>query len=193
MTARQTDSAVHVPPLIQGGCRADGTPDAAWRIVLAYLALAYKLAARFAVGSRISLDDLRQQSLLALHHAAVTFDAGRGAFSTHAWTVITRALATLVRNDATRRRNLPIAGGASLRLLAAPARVASLGFLDLAILDARERYVIDRLFGLSGCERATLREIAADLVVCRKTVGRLRDRALAKLRLDYGLPATEAA
>jgi DNA-directed RNA polymerase specialized sigma subunit len=194
MTAGQTDSAGHVPPLIQGGCRGDGTPDAAWRIVLANLALAYKLAARFAVGSKISPDDLRQQAVFALHHAAVTFDAGRGAaFSTHAWTVITRALATLVRNDATRRRNLPSVGGASLHLLAAPVRAASLGLPDLAILDARERYVIHRLFGLSGCERATLREIAADLGVCHKTVGRIRDQALDRLRLDCGLPAKEAA
>ena len=174
--------------------QAHQSSEAAWRFTLENIGLAYRLAARFAVSCKGSLADLRQQAGIALPHAARTVDAGRGlAFSTYAWTVVARALATVVRNDATRRRNLPIAGGASLRLLAAPVCVASPGLPDLSILDARERYVIDRLFGLSGDEPATLREIAAGLGVCHKTAGRIRDRALARLRLDHGLPATEAA
>jgi len=197
MTACKTTSAsaVQAHPSIRADRRADGTPDAGWSLVLANVGLAYKLAARFAVGSGIGLGDLRQQAVIALYCAAVTFDAGRGlAFSTLVWTVVSRSLATTVRNEATRRRNLPSVGGASLHLLAAPVRVAAHCSPDLTVLDARERYVIERLFGLSGDdEPSTLREIAVDLGVCHKTVGRLRDRALARLRLDYGLPATEAA
>lgn len=183
MTARRTTPATQAQ-----------RPDAAWRSALENAGLAYELAARFAVGRKGSLDDLRQQAIIALHHAAMTFDAGRGvAFSTHAWTVVSRSLVTIARNDATRRRNLPSVGGASLRLLAAPARANSPGPPNLSILAAREAFILSRLFGLSGDGPATLREIAADLGVCHKTVGRIRDHALARLRADYGLPATEAA
>lgn len=184
MTARHTNHAT----------QAHQPSEAAWRLTLANIGLAYKLAARFATGSRIGLADLRQQAIIALHHAAMTFDAGRGlAFSTHAWTVVSRSLAAIARNEATRRRNLPSAGGASLRLIAAPIHAHGTDLPDLSILAAREAFILSRLFGLSGDGPATLREIAADLGVCHKTVGRIRDRALARLRLDYGLPATEAA
>lgn len=184
MTACRTDHAT----------QAHQPSEAAWRLTLENVGLAYKLAARFAVGRKGGLADLRQQAVIALHRAAVTFDAGRGlAFSTHAWTVVSRSLTTIARADAARRRSLPITGSAHLHLIAAPIHAHGTDLPDLSILDTREQYVIARLFGLSGDEPATLREIAADLGVCHKTVGRLRDRALARLRLDYGLPATEAA
>lgn len=167
--------------------------DAAWRLTLANIGLAYKLAARSAAGSRISLGDLRQHAIIALHHAAVTFDAGRGlAFTTYAWAVVSRSLATIARNDATRRRNLPSIGGASLHLLAAPVRVASPVRPDLDILDARERYVIARLFGLAGGKPAGVAEIAGELGCHRQTVRRIRDRALARLRAAHGTTAEAA-
>jgi len=173
--------------------RADGTPAASWSLVLANIGLAYKLAAR-AAGCGLSVGDLRQEAALALHLAAGRFDPTRGLhFCTYAWRVVSNHLTTIIRRHCSQQRSFPSVGAVCLHLLAAPVRVGLPGLPDLSILDARERYVIERLFGLSGDEPATLREIAVDLGVCHKTVGRLRDRALARLRLDYGLPATEAA
>lgn len=195
MTVRKPTSAVQAHPSIREDRRADRTPDAAWRLALANIGLAYKLASRFAVGSRTSPGDLRQQAIIALHHAAVTFDAGRGlAFSTHAWTVVSRSLATIARNDATRRRNLPSVGCASLHWLAARSRdhAPENPPVDLAVLDDRERYVLNRLFGLSGEKPAGVAEIASELGCHRQTVRRIRDRALARLRVAYGT-AAEAA
>jgi RNA polymerase sigma factor (sigma-70 family) len=166
---------------------------------LANLGLAYKLAARSAKGCTIEPAELRQEAVIALHRAAISFDPGRGlAFSTYAWCVISHHLTTIIRRHCCRQQSLPSVGGNILYRLAARDRdgIAAECSPDLTILDDRERCVLQRVFGLDRDEPATLAEIAADLGVCRKTVTRLRDRALARLRLDYGLavePAAEAA
>jgi DNA-directed RNA polymerase sigma subunit (sigma70/sigma32) len=154
--------------------------DRSWDLVLKNKGIAYKLAARCAKASTVEFADLAQEAMIALHHAAVTFEPDRGfAFSTYAWIVIQRHLATVARKCFCRKRRLPTVGAE--RLLAIAASDPGGRRLNFAALDESEYRLLDRLYGLSG-PATSLCEIAAERGCHRHTVRRARNQALTKLR-----------
>ncbi|MBO5069872.1 MAG: sigma-70 family RNA polymerase sigma factor [Roseburia sp.] len=53
------------------------------------------------------------------------------------------------------------------------------------VLDARERHIIEKRYGLSDQKPMTQREIAAELGISRSYVSRIEKRALEKLRKNF--------
>jgi RNA polymerase primary sigma factor len=56
----------------------------------------------------------------------------------------------------------------------------------LALLDAREHQIVRYYFGLDGRQPMTLERIGRQLGLTRERVRQLRDRALGKMRIEYG-------
>ena len=61
----------------------------------------------------------------------------------------------------------------------------------LALLDAREHQIVRYYFGLDGRRPMTLEQIGRHLSLTRERVRQLRDRALEKMRVEYGPLLTE--
>ena len=57
---------------------------------------------------------------------------------------------------------------------------------SLEVLDDRERLIVRAYFGLDGRQPMTLEEIGRILKLTRERVRQLRDRALQKVRAEYG-------
>ncbi|MCX7178405.1 MAG: RNA polymerase sigma factor RpoS, partial [Proteobacteria bacterium] len=52
----------------------------------------------------------------------------------------------------------------------------------VAQLSGNQRYVLERRYGLNGCEVVTLEQLAADLQLTRERVRQIQIEALSKLR-----------
>jgi RNA polymerase primary sigma factor len=64
--------------------------------------------------------------------------------------------------------------------------LASLLRSAMEILDARERHIVDAYYGLEGQQAMSLEKIGAGMGLTRERVRQIRDRALSKMRGQYG-------
>lgn len=68
------------------------------RLVTANVGIAHAVLTRLRVGGR-GLEDARAEAMLALCEAAVTYEPGRGAFSTWAWAKVSWRLLDFMSSD----------------------------------------------------------------------------------------------
>ena len=208
--ARTIEAGLYAEHLLVTGCpdyattgelwavRADG--KAAWmEFFQGNLRLAAHIANRWAARFRMETDDIMQECCLALGSALMSWDWARGTrFSTLAWPRMMFA----AESACWQRRS----GGQSpvwwMRANATDRRVwsppRSLTERDetpsrcdhddreaivkkrLALLDDRDRVVIERRFGLR-VPSTTYTQLAKDLAVSPRTVRRMEERALATM------------
>ena len=137
----------------------------------------------------LSLPDLINEGNVGLIKAAEKFDEKRGLkFITYAvWWIrerILHALAAEQRHLARQLLNeLP-----SPDSLITPRSQTSENFSiemnhALSLLGARERFIIERAFGLNGQSEMTLEEIGEGLELSRERVRQIREKAIRKLRV----------
>ena len=56
----------------------------------------------------------------------------------------------------------------------------------MSVLSEREHHIVESYFGLNGCEARTLEDIGQELGITRERVRQLRNRALHKMRDQFG-------
>ncbi|MFQ5429572.1 MAG: sigma-70 family RNA polymerase sigma factor [Phycisphaerae bacterium] len=169
-------------------------------LIQANLRLVVSIAKRHLRGRpATNLFELVSDGNLALIRAIDKFDYGRGfRFSTYASWAIMRCFARSVPEADTQATRFQtgqdevLASTRDHRATAVPVespqvRLRSSLTESLAGLDARERLIVERHFGLAEADRArTLGEIGREIGISKERVRQIEQRALGKLRAALG-------
>jgi RNA polymerase primary sigma factor len=169
------------------------------RIIQANLRLVVSIAKRHLSGrAAANLFELISDGNVALMRAVEKFDYSRGfAFSTYASWAIMRGFARSIPEELSRSDRFQtghdefLAVTRDTRPIETPRQdeqEAVTGALaaGLAVLDDRERTVIQRRYGLGGQPGATLEDIGRDLGLSKERVRQIERRALQTLRAQLG-------
>ncbi len=164
-------------------------------LAASHVALAYRVAGTFARRAHsVGLDreDVRQEAVFGLLHAASAFDATKGAFTTLAWLRVKRHLLDVLRRRHELLRQFPTDPVTGEQVeppderrqaeVGAAADVEEL----LRGLDARRRLAVVLHYGLDGGGERTLADVGAALGVSGKRAQQLVASALQRLRAAAG-------
>jgi len=161
--------------------------------ILCNMRAANKIANRMSGKCPHFNDDLRQECMLALVKASQSFDPDRGVkFITHAWTRVTYAGKSFLRNAGRQKERYWQCGNHDTEIadhrsnehhkqaIADNARDAVA--VLLSCLTECEATLIERLYGLNGRKREPMREIVKECGIIRHKVEYVRKKAIKKMR-----------
>jgi len=216
--ARRIEAGLYAEHLLVAGCPDFVTPGELWAVRAdgkaawldffhANLRLAAHIANRWAGRFRLEADDVMQECCLALGGAIMAWDWARGTrFSTLAWPRLMFAAESACWQRCSGGQSSISwmrAKSASRRAWNPPRRLTEQDETTgrdhhaddtedveccLAVLNDRDRIVIERRFGLRH-EPATYAQLAKDLDVSPRTVKRMERRALVRMAVDSALAA----
>ena len=217
--ARCIEAGLYAEHLLVAGCPAYATSSELWTIradgkaawttfFQGNLRLAAHVANRWATRFRLEADDIMQECCLALGSSLMAWDWARGTrFSTLAWPRLMFAAESAcwqrcsggqsptwwMRAKSADRRawSPPRRLTAQDETTGRPDRTDDKAYVKgrLAVLDERNRVIIERRFGLQHSPPATYTQLAKDLDVSPRTVKRMEKRALAEMAADDELMA----